>query len=334
MASAKINPSKTDPEDHISKARAEQDITEQLLNEMATFCDSLMLNAGEFDESKAFELLRGYILNHERILYTPISNKIYACYDEHPEDADQLLENMISNAGLLVTFSNTPDIQKKLNGTSKEAKSYKDTSKSLLKIWDHINLAKQQYSVLKQSDAEFQDKFMKKFDADVRPEMDKMSKDLNSQLLSMVGIFTALAFLIFGGISSLDNLFSDQSISISRLMILGSIWGLGIMNIVFVFLFCVGKMTHVNFKSNQSEDSTIFQKYPVVWWCNYFMAFILVLSCWLHALSSNNGLIWLYRKIKCSSLIVSTVGTGFMVVLFFLFAKWLGCRTKSKMSGD
>lgn len=161
-----------------------------------------------------------------------------------------------------------------------------------------------------------------------------MSKDLNSQLLSMVGIFTALAFLIFGGISSLDNLFSEQSISISRLMILGSIWGLGIMNIVFVFLFCVGKMTHVNFKSNQSEDSTIFQKYPVVWWCNYFMAFILVLSCWLHALSSNNGLIWLYRKIKCSSLIVSTVGTGFMVVLFFLFAKWLGCRTKSKMSGD
>lgn len=174
MASAKINPSKTDPEDHISKARAEQDITEQLLNEMATFCDSLMLNAGEFDESKAFELLRGYILNHERILYTPISNKIYACYDEHPEDADQLLENMISNAGLLVTFSNTPDIQKKLNGTSKKAKSYKDTSKSLLKIWDHINLAKQQYSVLKQSDAEFQDKFMKKFDADVRPEMDNL----------------------------------------------------------------------------------------------------------------------------------------------------------------
>ncbi len=330
MASTKINPYKTDPEDHISKARAEQDITEQLQNEMAKFCDSLMLNAEEFDESKIFELLRGYILNHERILYTPISNKIYACYDEQPEDADQLLDNMISNAGLLVTYSHTLDIQNKSSGTSKEDKSYKDTSKSLLKIWDHINLAKQQYSVLKQSDAEFQDKFMKKFNADVRPEMDKMSKDLNSQLLSMVAIFTALAFLIFGGISSLDNLFSDMSISISRLMILGSIWGLGIMNIVFVFLFCVGKMTQVNFKSNQSEDATIFQRYPVVWWCNYFMAFILALSCWLHALSSNNGLVWFYNNIKCSSQIVSSVGTGIIIGLFILLARWLYCRTKSK----
>lgn len=160
--------------------------------------------------------------------------------------------------------------------------------------------------------------------------MDKMSKDLNSQLLSMVAIFTALAFLIFGGISSLDNLFSDMSISISRLMILGSIWGLGIMNIVFVFLFCVGKMTQVNFKSNQSEDATIFQRYPVVWWCNYFMAFILALSCWLHALSSNNGLVWFYNNIKCSSQIVSSVGTGIIIGLFILLARWLYCRTKSK----
>lgn len=35
----------------------------------------------------------------------------------------------------------------------------------------------------------------------------KMSKEMNAQLIALVGIFTALSFLVFGGVSSLDNIF-------------------------------------------------------------------------------------------------------------------------------
>lgn len=330
MASVMINPAKTDPGDIVTKSKAEQDITEQLQNEMSKFCDSLMTDGDKFDESCAFELLRNYILRHDRILYTPISHRIYACYDDHPNDADQLLDNMISNAGRLVTFGHRPDIIDKSKGQSKDAESYKDTSKSLLKIWNHINLAKQQYSVLKQSDTEFQEKFMKKFDADVRPEMDKMSKESMDRLLTLVSIFTALAFMIFGSISSMDNMFNDQNISITRLMILGSVWGLGVMNIVFVFLYCVGKITHVNFKATQKENASIFQKYPIVWWCNFFISFIFTVSCWIHVLKNKDGFNWFYSFIKSRPKCTSIVGTILLLLVFIV----LGCLLWKKTKGE
>lgn len=60
-----------------------------------------------------------------------------------------------------------------------------------------------------------------------------MSKEMNSQLLTMIGIFTALAFLVFGGINSLDNVFSE-GVPVLKLMVVGSVWGLCILNLVFV----------------------------------------------------------------------------------------------------
>ena len=54
----------------------------------------------------------------------------------------------------------------------------------------------------------------------------------------------------------------------------GLIWGLCIFNLIYVFLFCVGKMTHLNFKSTDDPDATIFQKYPIVWWSDLLFGVI------------------------------------------------------------
>ena len=55
----------------------------------------------------------------------------------------------------------------------------------------------------------------------------KISKEMNVQLISLVAIFTALSFLVFGGISSLDNIFDGaKNIPILKLIVVGSIWGL------------------------------------------------------------------------------------------------------------
>lgn len=51
----------------------------------------------------------------------------------------------------------------------------------------------------------------------------RLSKEMNGQLISLVSIFTALSFLIFGGISSLDNIFvGAKDIPVTKLMIVGS----------------------------------------------------------------------------------------------------------------
>ena len=73
-----------------------------------------------------------------------------------------------------------------------------------------ITLASQQYTMLKQSDTEYDEKFQKRITA----YKEEMSKEMNTQMITMVGIFTALAFLIFGSISSLDGVFENIHISI------------------------------------------------------------------------------------------------------------------------
>ena len=51
--------------------------------------------------------------------------------------------------------------------------------------------------MIKQSDNEYDEKFQKRITA----YKEEMSKEMNTQMITMVGIFTALAFLIFGSIS-------------------------------------------------------------------------------------------------------------------------------------
>lgn len=140
-----------------------------------------------------------------------------------------------------------------------------------------------------------------------------MTKDLTAQLLTIVGIFTALAFLVFGGISSLDNIFSNIELPIFKLLIVGSVWGLCILNLVFVFLFCVGKMTKMSFSSIQNQEATIFQKYPIVWWSNFMVCSILAMSMWGYFITQGNIHSWLNDFSQNNKGLVSIGGT---VVIF------------------
>ena len=45
-----------------------------------------------------------------------------------------------------------------------------------------------------------------------------MSKEMNAQMITMVGIFTALAFLVFGSISSLDGIFEQNAIPLFKVI--------------------------------------------------------------------------------------------------------------------
>ena len=262
-------------------------ITEEMAEKIKEICDLLFTDSSQFDEIKAYNMIFRYIRCYYRLLYSQISNIVYANYNEHTtEEATNALGTMISNIEKIVAYTGTQEYEERRSKAKQpqDKKIYEDTEKVLIKIWDHINLAQTQYYGLKQTDEEY----VKKFNDSIEPFKKDLVKDMNAQLLTMVSIFTALAFLVFGGISSLGSIFSNHEIPLLKVIIVGSVWGLCILNLIFVFLFCVGKMTGLNFKSNSEPDANIVQKYPIVWWSDLIILTILAGSLWAYYIRKEN----------------------------------------------
>lgn len=279
---------------------------------------SMMVKQDQFEKEKTFDDLYSYILAYDRILYSPISNLIYSSY-ENGQDGD-VIGTLQSNLDALLSYVSNPQVIENKKSDLKDAKSKKrvdDTKKAIIKIWDHVNLANQQYKVLKQTD----DEYNKKFQVRIADYKETMTKEMNAQLLTLVSIFTALAFLFFGGISSLDNIFSLSEIPLLKIIASGLVWGLCIFNLIFVFLFCVGKMTHLNFKSTDSPDATIFQKYPIVWWCDLLLVSLLLICLWLYFMQREEISIWFINICVKNTELSSVIGT-IMLLGVIIFMGW------------
>lgn len=251
------------------------------------FIKQLEMPNEQFNEEevgKAFDELCEYISKYERVLYSPISNTIYATFrqkgDTDPSGTIQ------SNLEKLLRSIEDPDFiaQKKQTQPPSTKKKVDDTQKAVLKIWDHVTLASQQYEMLRESDEEYRERFEK----NIAEYKESMTKEMNAQMITMVGIFTALAFLIFGSISSLDGVFENIEFPIFKTMSIGLVWGIGVSNMIFVFLYCVGKMSKLNFKSKQSSNANIIQQYPIVFYTNWILISLLALTLWGYFVQKSN----------------------------------------------
>lgn len=292
---------------------------DMMTEKMQEICNLLLCE--EFDVKETTKVVIEYLDRYHRILYSPISNEIYHSYDEgKAKIASERIGTISSNLEMLFAYTQTEEYKKNVPTTrAKKSAAYQDLPKTILKIWDHVNLAQQQYTMLKQSDEEYQ----KKFDGLIDPFKQELTKDMTAQLLTLIGIFTALAFLVFGGISSLDNIFSNTGLPIFKLMIVGSVWGLCIINLVFVFLFCVGKMTKMSFSSTKDPNATIYQKYPIVWWCDFIICAILILCMWGYYLTKESIHSWFDAFCHNHQVLVTLSGTGIIVLVLALIARGL-----------
>ena len=295
--------------------------TDEMSEKITNICNLLFTDGSKFDKEKTFDEILNYIKVYNRILYSQISNEVYAQFEAHnPEETARKLGTAISNIEKVVEYINTKeyiDKKERLKGNSKKA--YEDVEKILMKIWDHVNLAQNQYSYLKPTEIEYK----KVFDESITPFKEELVKDVNSQLLTMVSLFTALAFLVFGGISSLGSIFSNHELPLLKGMIIGCVWGFSILNMVFVFLFCVGKMTGLNFKSNQDSKANIVQKYPVVWWSDLIILTILAGSFWTYFIRKENMDSWFRAWCQKYPQIAMCLGFGLIAVVFVLVSRAL-----------
>lgn len=273
----------------------QDDDIEEIGSKVTQLCNELILENESFNKEHFLNILLYFMENDKRILYSQVTGFIFDRYKKSGslKDASDIIDNMTANLVSMIEwtksdgFESTSTYQEHFRGNLDNSPKIR---KILIKLWDHINLADHQYNQLKESDDEFNRKFDNKFDSAASEKLNKFSKEMNAQLLTLVGIFTALAFMVFGSITGLSNLITNVKQPVPRLIILGCVWGIAVLNLVFVFLFCVGKMTKENFVSTDNPSASIWEKYPIVWWSDFVIGSILILSSWIYYLKNRQGL--------------------------------------------
>lgn len=257
-----------------SNIQKSKDIHSEMQLDISDIVDDLRGQPDKFTQEKCENVcnkIKKYIEKYKRILYSTISNKIYHI---HKEDLNNnSIDTILINLDKLMNYC--------LNKYGIESETYK----IIVKIWDHINLAHQQYQELYLSDQEYQ----AKFNNQMQGEKTTLYREINSHMVTMIGIFTALSFVIFGGINSIETAFSGiEDTPITKLMVIGCVWGLGLLNLVYVFLYCIAKLSGLNFKNNIAPDANFYKRYQFIVVSNIAMFILLFISLWLYFISKTN----------------------------------------------
>lgn len=91
------------------------------------------------------------------------------------------------------------------------------------------------------------------------PKISEITKEMTQQLVGLIGIFTALSFIVFGGISSLDSIFGAVR-NIKRAAIGASCsYSCGCMGVlhdesaIWIHVFCD---THYDFEETRCRKSS------------------------------------------------------------------------------
>ena len=272
---------------------------EAMETETEKLCDYFL--DAEFDVTKMLMEICNYLSAYNRLLYSVISNKIFTLDDKSISifqgNIDKLLEYVWNN-----DFESEPKCRDK-----------DETIKVIIKLRDHVNLARRQLLSLK---AEQEDDMIR-----FAPLKEEITKDMSAQLITLVGIFTALAFLVFGEMSSLSVVFNDiKNVSILRLIIIGTAWSLFLMNTIFVFMYCLQKITTLDMRANKNPDATLIQQYPMVWWTNLVLIGLLLVLGWANIATQKclvESLNWLLI-------------TGDILKVFFVFLLGIALHEKTK----
>ena len=260
----------------------------EMKNDVFMFLYMVGETSSHFSSKRVFEQLINYYLTHERFLYALVTEYIYERLDNGGEE---YLLNLEDNLHHLLQYSIAYDSPEEMSDEKRDA--LEKAKKAVFKIWDYVHLTHSQWLEMQKITVLNFENSVEQLETDVVDEIghysdetkqmvEKTSHELSGRLITLVGIFTALAFLLFGGLTLENSAMAvANTLPLSKLLTIILIWTTGMMNIVFVLLYCIGKMTDLHFKTNSDPSASFIQKYPVVIWSNYLM--LLVTACFIAA---------------------------------------------------
>ncbi|MCR0460424.1 hypothetical protein MKD03_17900 [[Clostridium] innocuum] len=251
------------------------------------------------------KLVKEYNTRYKRLLYSEFSSKFFDCSEEEEGRALTNLEEISD-----LSFANID-----------KGKADK-IDLMIIKIYDHLNLANQQLYYLKNTDEVIKDKvesFLEEQLQGLKDGMEENNRNVTTNLISLVGIFTALSFVVFGGITSFQSIFSNiRGIPLTKVMILGCIWAIAIVNIVFFLIYFMAKLTGRDIKTNP-YSSSILKRYPLITIINMIIVTIFILSLWLRFVEISSGNEWMIGLTKNNKDLLSF---GSIAVLVIIGAIW------------
>lgn len=256
----------TETANHIPYSKA----VSEMEKDVCDLCDWLNRSTDEdkTDCPEWIAALEKYIVAHSnRLYYSAISNYVFQM------DEQQFTE-FLSNLGKIVDYAEP------YHG-DKDGKK-RNLYRNIIKFYDHANLAHQQQVTFSSKQDSLREDVKREVKAALDPKISDITKDMTSQLVGLIGIFTALSFIVFGGISSLDSIFNavqgtlNAQNSVLPLLIVAIAWALCMMNLLFGFMYFVIRITHLP-KPVDKDAANVVQRYPAVFLCNYILLALLVL---------------------------------------------------------
>lgn len=254
-------------EKHVSNSK----IIDEMETAVAALREQLDHSADEKEMDCAgwIDSLEKYIVAHNnRIYYSAISNCVFHMDEERFPD-------FLSNLGKVVDYAVHNF------GESKDRRK-RNLCRTIIKFYDHANLAHQQQVTFSDKRESLREDIKNEVNLMLEPRISKISREMTSQLVGLISIFTALSFIVFGGISSLENMVTslqgtlkDQQ-SVLPILILAMAWAFCMMNLLFGFMYFVIRITNLE-KPAAEKAANIIQRYPVVFLCNYIILALLVL---------------------------------------------------------
>jgi len=281
---------------------------EDLKRKMRGICISLNRPSDEYDSGRTIASIGRYAKLNTRIIYSEISAYVFSLSDAEIGDFVTNIET------LLIKSRNDENLPVQVRD-------------DILKIYDHVHLALYQVEHLKRDDEELKNiigRNLEPVKERFEGKIESAYKEIYAQLIALIGIFTALAFLVFGSISVLDNVFMKaDEMPMLKIMMIACIWGICLTNLIFIFIYFVARLT----KLEAGEKGT---EYPVVAWCNLILITILAVCSWMYYVDGMELTGWLAKLAKSNEEWVVIAGFLVIIVVFLGSAITLGVKYRRK----
>ena len=231
----------------IPEDKNEYSFLETIQAETVNLAKSLNTPEQEFNIDDFEKLLDDYLTKYSRILCSSFTAYIYRLKSEKK---DKEIDNMSGN---LVSIISSFNVEEKI----------KDRQKILLKLYDHISLATRQASTMEVT-KEKVDPYILKATETIKSQLENLNQDmiaykermradieaqkdsLMSQMIAIVAIFVGISFVMFGGMSLINDLFTHvdgQPVPLVELICLGCLIGIVMIVVMYCFVMFILSIT-------------------------------------------------------------------------------------------
>lgn len=231
----------------IPEDKNEYSFLETIQAETVNLAKSLNTPEQEFNIDDFEKLLDDYLTKYSRILYSSFTAYIYRLKSEKK---DKEIDNMSGN---LVSIISSFNVEEKIE----------DRQKILLKLYDHISLATRQASTMEVT-KEKVDPYILKSTETIKSQLENLNQDmiaykermradieaqkdsLMSQMIAIVAIFVGISFVMFGGMSLINDLFTHvdgQPVPLVELICLGCLIGIVMIVVMYCFIMFILSIT-------------------------------------------------------------------------------------------